>query len=80
MFGTDNGMDEAMYRNHFRWLETADEYFDYWGYPGQGRWKIYGMELPDAVLEKIYHKNAERMFHQFHGEPLSARNEACGGG
>jgi predicted TIM-barrel fold metal-dependent hydrolase len=29
MFGTDNGMDEEMYRNHFRWLETADEYFDY---------------------------------------------------
>ena len=23
MFGTDNGMDEAMYRNHFRWLETG---------------------------------------------------------
>jgi predicted TIM-barrel fold metal-dependent hydrolase len=65
MFGTDNGMDEAMYRNHFRWLETADEYFDYWGYPGQGRWKIYGMELPDPVLEKIYHKNAERMFGEF---------------
>jgi predicted TIM-barrel fold metal-dependent hydrolase len=67
MFGTDNGMDEAMYRNHFRWLETADEYFDYWGYPGQGRWKIYGMDLPDVVLEKIYHKNAERMFGQFRG-------------
>jgi predicted TIM-barrel fold metal-dependent hydrolase len=67
MFGTDNGMDEAMYRNHFRWLETADEYFDYWGYPGQGRWKIYGMELPDTVLEKIYHKNAERIFGQFRG-------------
>ena len=67
MFGTDNGMDEAMYRNHFRWLETADEYFDYWGYPGQGRWKIYGLDLPDAVLEKIYHKNAERIFGQFRG-------------
>jgi predicted TIM-barrel fold metal-dependent hydrolase len=67
MFGTDNGMQEEMYRNHFRWLETADEYFDYWGYPGQGRWKIYGMELPDQVLEKIYHLNAERMFHQYKG-------------
>jgi uncharacterized protein len=67
MFGTDNGMDEEMYRNHFRWLETADEYFDYWGYPGQGRWKIYGMELPDSVLEKVYHRNAERLFHQFRG-------------
>jgi uncharacterized protein len=67
MFGTDNGMDESMYRNHFRWLETADEYFDYWGYPAQGRWKIYGMELPDEVLEKVYHKNAERIFGQFRG-------------
>ena len=45
MFGTDNGMDEEMYRNQFRWLETADESFDYWGYPGQGRWEIYGLEL-----------------------------------
>lgn len=65
MFGTDNEVTEEMYRNHFRWLETADEYFDYWGYPGQGRWKIYGMELPDAVLEKVYHLNAERVFGQF---------------
>src|SRR2546430_990735 len=61
----NNGMDEAMYRNHFRWLETGDEYFDYWGYPAQGRWKIYGMELPDPVLEEIYHLNAERVFRQF---------------
>jgi predicted TIM-barrel fold metal-dependent hydrolase len=67
MFGTDNEVAEAMYRNHFRWLETGDESFDYWGYPGQGRWRIYGMELPDEVLEKIYHKNAERMFKQFRG-------------
>lgn len=58
---------EEMYRNHFRWLETADQYFDDWGYPGQGRWKIYGMELPDTVLEKIYHLNAERMFREFRG-------------
>jgi predicted TIM-barrel fold metal-dependent hydrolase len=65
MFGTDNEVTEEMYRNHFRWLETADEYFDYWGYPGQGRWEIYGMALPDPVLEKIYHGNAEKMFGKF---------------
>jgi predicted TIM-barrel fold metal-dependent hydrolase len=69
MFGTDNAMDEAMYRNHFRWLETADEYFDYWEYPAQGRWKIYGLELPDSVLEKVYHRNAERIFRAFSGPP-----------
>ena len=67
MFGTDSEPDPKMYANYFRWLETADEYFEYWGYPGQGRWEIYGMELPDEVLEKVYHKNAERMFAQFKG-------------
>jgi predicted TIM-barrel fold metal-dependent hydrolase len=66
MFGTDNEVTEAMYRNNFRWLETADEYFDYWGAPGQGRFEISGLALPDEVLEKIYHKNAERLFQQFH--------------
>jgi predicted TIM-barrel fold metal-dependent hydrolase len=69
MFGTDNGMDEGLYRNQYRWLETSDEYFDPWGYPGQGRWKTYGVGLPDPVLEKIYHKNAERLFGQFKGAP-----------
>jgi predicted methyltransferase len=70
MFGTDNGMDEEMYRNLFRWLESSDEYFDYWGSPAQGRWKIYGMALPDQVLEKIYHVNAERMFARFQTVPV----------
>jgi predicted TIM-barrel fold metal-dependent hydrolase len=67
MFGTDNEVTEDLYRNNFRWLETADEYFDYWGAPGQGRFEIYGLALPDAVLKKIYHENAERLFSQFHG-------------
>ncbi len=62
MFGTDNGPEEGMYTNYFRWLETADEYFEYWGYPGQGRWMIYGMELPDDVLEKVYYGNADKLF------------------
>jgi predicted TIM-barrel fold metal-dependent hydrolase len=65
LFGTDADPDPAMYRNWFRWLETGDEYFDYWGYPGQGRWKIYGLALPDTVLQKVYYKNAERIFAQF---------------
>jgi hypothetical protein len=57
---------EAMYRNNFRWLETADEYFEYWGSPGQGRFTISGLDLPDDVLEKIYHKNAEHLFSMFY--------------
>jgi predicted TIM-barrel fold metal-dependent hydrolase len=67
LFGTDSEPDERMYANYFRWLETGDEYFDYWDAPGQGRWKIYGMELPDTVLEKVYHANAERIFADFKG-------------
>ena len=67
LFGTDSEPEEGMYANYFRWLETGDEYFPYWGYPGQGRWEIYGLELPDSVLEKVYHLNAEKVFAQFKG-------------
>ncbi len=69
MFGTDVGPEEAMYQNYFRWLETNDEYFDYWDAPGQGRWKIYGMGLPDEVLEKVYHKNADKLFATLPKQP-----------
>jgi len=69
MFGTDSPPEAETYRNYFRWLETDDEYFDYAGYPGQGRWKIYGMKLPDEVLRKVYNANAERMFAHFRGAP-----------
>ncbi len=68
MFGTDEGSSESMYQNYFRWLETNDEYFPYAQYPGQGRWMISGMDLPDAVLEKVYHLNAEKLFAEFKGE------------
>jgi predicted TIM-barrel fold metal-dependent hydrolase len=67
LFGTDAEPVPEMYANYFRWLETEDEYFPYWGYPGQGRWEIYGMGLPDKILEKVYHGNAEKIFSQFHG-------------
>jgi len=69
LFGTDSEPVPEMYRNYFRWLETDDEYFDYWGSPGQGRWQIYGLGLPDTILEKVYHRNAERLFAQFKGAP-----------
>lgn len=77
MFGTDNGPAEEMYRNNFRWLETGDEYFDYWGSPGQGRFTISGLALPDGVLEKIYHKNAERLFSQFQPNSMRSSNKGA---
>jgi len=67
MFGTDAEPVPEMYANYFRWLETDDEYFPYWNYPEQGRWMIYGMKLPDPILEKVYHANAERVFAMYRG-------------
>src|SRR6266567_6784834 len=75
MFGTDFTPNEEMYQNYFRWLETPDEYFDYWGAPGQGRWKIYGVDLPDPILEKVYHLNAEKVFKQFKGLPSTGGSQ-----
>ncbi len=64
LFGTDFAPALAMYQVHFRFLETADEYFPY-DYsspiPTQGRWNIYGVSLPDEVLRKVYHDNAARL-------------------
>jgi predicted TIM-barrel fold metal-dependent hydrolase len=67
LFGTDEEPVPEMYSNYFRWIETQDEYFPYWGYPEQGRWEIYGLGLPDQLLEKVYHGNAEKIFAQFDG-------------
>jgi len=67
LFGTDTGPDPDRYRLYCRFLETGDEYFNYstGEIPCQGRWYIYGLHLPDDVLEKVYHRNAERMiFHR----------------
>jgi predicted TIM-barrel fold metal-dependent hydrolase len=65
LFGTDAEPVPEVYANYFRWLESEDEYFPYSGYPGQGRWMIYGMGLPDKILEKVYHKNAEKIFAMY---------------
>ena len=73
MFGTDNTPEVEMYQNNFRWLETNDEAFDYWGSPAQGRWTISGLNLPDPVLEKIYHLNADRLFSQFKATSLAGK-------
>jgi predicted TIM-barrel fold metal-dependent hydrolase len=65
LFGTDASPAEGMYRNHFRWLETDDDYFQPAG--GLGRWMVYGLGLPDQVLEKVYHQNAEKVMMHFRG-------------
>jgi predicted TIM-barrel fold metal-dependent hydrolase len=61
LFGTDAVPSEGLYRRWFRFFETADEHFDYWRAPAQGRWKISGLDLPREVLAKVYAANAERV-------------------
>lgn len=62
LFGSDLLPEVEMYRLYFRFLETEDEYFDYPSHASrQGRWKIYGLGLPDDVLEKVYRLNALKL-------------------
>jgi predicted TIM-barrel fold metal-dependent hydrolase len=69
LFGTDTPPDAEAYRVHYRFLETDDEYFDPSPAHMQlGRWMIYGLYLPDDVLEKIYNKNALKIFNMYKGE------------
>jgi predicted TIM-barrel fold metal-dependent hydrolase len=68
LFGSDGSPDrevEQFWIPHWRFFETDDEYFDHpaqmlsaRGAPLQGRWRIYGVFLPDEVLRKIYYQNA----------------------
>ena len=59
LFGKDAFAAEE-FPYYWRVLETNDEYFDYYrGY--HAFWKLYGMDLPDGVLRKVYHQNALRV-------------------
>jgi predicted TIM-barrel fold metal-dependent hydrolase len=63
LFGTDLLPDPEMYRLYYRFLETADEYFDYPSHASrQGRWHVHGLYLPPGVLQKIYRDNAAALF------------------
>jgi predicted TIM-barrel fold metal-dependent hydrolase len=73
LFGTDGGYGlvadgegwtpERMFASHFEFLETDNEYIDYpmADITKQGKWHVYGLDLPDEVLEKIYVGNAEKL-------------------
>lgn len=58
-FGKDI-WEPTEYYCYFRVLETADEYFDYYR-KRHAFWKMYGLNLPDEVLKKLYYKNALRI-------------------
>ncbi len=46
---------------HYRWFETDGRGMEH-PTPIQGRWTIDGIALPRAVLEKVYYRNAARVF------------------
>jgi predicted TIM-barrel fold metal-dependent hydrolase len=60
MMGKDGPFEPTEYHVYFRVLETADEYFDYYR-RRHANWKMYGLDLPDAVLRKVYYENALRI-------------------
>src|SRR5579864_4650236 len=75
LFGTDatphgdefpqQVFNDKLYEIYFRFLETEDEYFDYAPakIPPQGRWRIYGIGLPESILKKVYYENSARILH-----------------
>ena len=69
MFGTDGykttPINAAMYRSHFRFLESDDEYMDIQdSHTVVPDWRVYGLYLPDDVLEKIYYVNANKLIYK----------------
>lgn len=77
LFGTDGPRVRERLLAHWRLLETYDEYFPYAEnpFPPQGFWRIYGLGLPDDVLHKVYHANAERLIPGVR-EKLASRKKA----
>ncbi len=59
LFGKDSFQPEE-YPYYWRVFETRDEYFDYYrNY--HAFWKLYGIDLPDPVLKKLYFENALKL-------------------
>jgi predicted TIM-barrel fold metal-dependent hydrolase len=59
LFGKD-AYEKSEFPYYWRVFETKDEYFDYYR-DYHAFWKLYGMDLPDEVLKKLYYKNALRV-------------------
>ncbi|MGB3546833.1 MAG: amidohydrolase family protein [Saprospiraceae bacterium] len=59
LFGKDS-YQPAEYETYFRVLETADEYFPYYK-RYHAFWRMYGLDLPEDVLRKVYYENALRL-------------------
>lgn len=56
LFGKDSWKPEE-FPTYFRVLESNDEYFPYYK-KYHAFWAMYGLNLPNEVLKKVYYKNA----------------------
>ncbi len=54
--------EDRFFRATWRYFETDDRQFES-PTPIQGRWKIDGIGLPEAILRKVYFDNAARVLH-----------------
>lgn len=59
LFGKDSWKPNE-FPTYFRVLESDDEYFPYHK-KYHAFWPMYGLDLPDEVLKKVYYKNALRI-------------------
>ncbi len=59
LFGKD-AYNPGEYPTYFRVLESKDEYFPYYK-RYHAFWRMYGLDLSDEVLKKVYYKNALRI-------------------
>jgi len=59
LFGKDAFQPEE-YPYYWRVFETRDESFDYYR-QYHAFWKLYGIDLPDTVLKKVYYRNALKL-------------------
>ena len=73
LFGKDTWAP-AEYPYFWRTFETADEYFDYYR-DYHAFWKLYGLDLPDGVLRKLYFANALRVVPGIKPSPFPAGTE-----
>jgi uncharacterized protein len=59
LFGKDSYVPSE-FPYYWRVFETRDEYFDYYR-DYHAFWKLYGIDLPDDVLRKVYYQNSLRI-------------------
>ena len=58
LWGTDLNPSQEMYHAWWRLFETTDEYM-----PSDTGWRLFGLDLPDSVLEPLYRGNAKRLLN-----------------